>query len=569
MLKSLLAKYIDSGPRTPDVIVLKHLSFENVFGFDGPYDLNLERGIVYLVGSNTCGKTSILHIILYALYGRTPSQPSIVHSGRARGFVELSYTRNGADAFVSRTFGARGGDVVRGDSLAGFIPKNDFLTYNVADNFLSLAYSKMTPAQLRESLASVNGSDKFKALFRDVKETIKRKAAELGVLQQVVRDATVDVLMENKEDLEHELAVSTACLRNHERNRDLLRRATAETQQKLAAAQRINLDTLYTEMAEERRFVMQHCPEPDLDTVESRLNLIGMATAEAPPAVDNLVTQMELLALIDGASPETAPETLATCRVFVSQYKTAYAVEMHKERAYLKQCYNHFLAVDALRDLEQQEKLALSRDSLETDLNSLRASSNALDEDIARTANQVAVFEKQVAQMAFVEANGVVAQSRLDAMVAQAHALEAEVAELQEIARNEHAILKDATETCLSLRFAEINAILADMDVGIRLTLTQGARWALIVEKQMHRLPVAFASGWEQLIINTLMQYAFLPERHYAFLFLDEQFDCIGKSNIPKIDAFLNVLNRRFKHIHVVSHHIELTGENQICLDRD
>lgn len=87
------------------------LEFKNMFGY-GDNQANkifFKQGVTSISAGNTCGKTSIVNIILFAIFGRTPLNPSnstytfdIINNKQSSGYVKLLLNHGGQYYLIER-----------------------------------------------------------------------------------------------------------------------------------------------------------------------------------------------------------------------------------------------------------------------------------------------------------------------------------------------------------------------------------------------------------------------------------------------------------------------------------
>lgn len=88
-----------------------YVEFKNMFGY-GNNVLNVmkfRRGITSISAGNTCGKTSIVNILLFSIFGRTPLNPSnttytfdIINNKQTSGFVRILLNHGGQYYLIER-----------------------------------------------------------------------------------------------------------------------------------------------------------------------------------------------------------------------------------------------------------------------------------------------------------------------------------------------------------------------------------------------------------------------------------------------------------------------------------
>lgn len=88
-----------------------HIEFKNMFGYGNNVlnKMNFRRGITSISAGNTCGKTSIVNIILFSIFGRTPLNPSsttytfdIINNKQTSGFVRILLNHGGQYYLIER-----------------------------------------------------------------------------------------------------------------------------------------------------------------------------------------------------------------------------------------------------------------------------------------------------------------------------------------------------------------------------------------------------------------------------------------------------------------------------------
>jgi DNA repair exonuclease SbcCD ATPase subunit len=87
------------------------LEFKNMFGYgdNTPNKMFFKQGITSISAGNTCGKTSIVNIILFAIFGRTPLNPSnttytfdIINNKQTSGYVKILLNHGGQYYLIER-----------------------------------------------------------------------------------------------------------------------------------------------------------------------------------------------------------------------------------------------------------------------------------------------------------------------------------------------------------------------------------------------------------------------------------------------------------------------------------
>lgn len=88
-----------------------YVEFKNMFGYGSNMlnKMNFRRGITSISAGNTCGKTSIVNIILFSIFGRTPLNPSnttytfdIINNKQSSGFVRILLNHGGQYYLIER-----------------------------------------------------------------------------------------------------------------------------------------------------------------------------------------------------------------------------------------------------------------------------------------------------------------------------------------------------------------------------------------------------------------------------------------------------------------------------------
>lgn len=87
------------------------LEFKNMFGYGSSVvnKMIFKRGTISITAGNTCGKTSIVNIILFAIFGRTPLNPSntsytydIINNREDSGYVKILLNHGGQYYLIER-----------------------------------------------------------------------------------------------------------------------------------------------------------------------------------------------------------------------------------------------------------------------------------------------------------------------------------------------------------------------------------------------------------------------------------------------------------------------------------
>jgi len=87
------------------------MEFKNMFGYSGDRinTVNFRNGVTSITAANATGKTSIVNILLFAIFGRTPLNPvtssftyDIVNSNSSSGFVKIQMEHGGSKYIIER-----------------------------------------------------------------------------------------------------------------------------------------------------------------------------------------------------------------------------------------------------------------------------------------------------------------------------------------------------------------------------------------------------------------------------------------------------------------------------------
>jgi DNA repair exonuclease SbcCD ATPase subunit len=87
------------------------LEFKNMFNYGGGVinKVNFKRGTISITGGNTHGKTSIVNILMFALFGKTPLNPSptcstynVINNNETSGYVKILLNHGGQYYLIER-----------------------------------------------------------------------------------------------------------------------------------------------------------------------------------------------------------------------------------------------------------------------------------------------------------------------------------------------------------------------------------------------------------------------------------------------------------------------------------
>ena len=106
-------KELDTDSKSMCTAVWRPINIEfcNMFGYgnNAVNKMLFKRGTVSISAGNTCGKTSIVNIILFAIFGRTPLNPSassytfdIVNNKQTSGYVKILLNHGGTYYLIER-----------------------------------------------------------------------------------------------------------------------------------------------------------------------------------------------------------------------------------------------------------------------------------------------------------------------------------------------------------------------------------------------------------------------------------------------------------------------------------
>jgi DNA repair exonuclease SbcCD ATPase subunit/DNA repair exonuclease SbcCD nuclease subunit len=88
-----------------------NIEFKNMFGYgdNALNKINFKQGITCITAGNACGKTSIVNIILFSIFGRTPLNPSnttytfdIINNNQTSGYVRILLNHGGQYYLIER-----------------------------------------------------------------------------------------------------------------------------------------------------------------------------------------------------------------------------------------------------------------------------------------------------------------------------------------------------------------------------------------------------------------------------------------------------------------------------------
>jgi DNA repair exonuclease SbcCD ATPase subunit/DNA repair exonuclease SbcCD nuclease subunit len=107
-------KELDTDSKSMCTAVWRPINIEfcNMFGYgnNAVNKMLFKRGTVSISAGNTCGKTSIVNIILFAIFGRTPLNPSassytfdIVNNKQTSGYVKILLNHGGTYYLIERS----------------------------------------------------------------------------------------------------------------------------------------------------------------------------------------------------------------------------------------------------------------------------------------------------------------------------------------------------------------------------------------------------------------------------------------------------------------------------------
>lgn len=229
------------------------LEFKNMFGYGASVvnKMMFKRGTIAITAGNTCGKTSIVNIILFAIFGRTPLNPSstsytydIINNRETSGYVKILLNHGGQYYLIERKTIRKNSKTVtnavlkklnrydfscaiwesniKGDKVKNcselrknnndtFIKElfgdiSDFSLSNLLNKESSLDLLSMTPAEqikVLKKLFKLEIYDSYKELNKtklaDLEKEIANVSVERKTLEPLVNNDITEELLQNKE----------------------------------------------------------------------------------------------------------------------------------------------------------------------------------------------------------------------------------------------------------------------------------------------------------------------------------------------------------------------------------
>jgi DNA repair exonuclease SbcCD ATPase subunit/DNA repair exonuclease SbcCD nuclease subunit len=111
------------------------MEFKNMFGYGGDRvnRVNFKNGVTSITAANATGKTSIVNILLFAIFGRTPLNPSansftydVIHSSCSSGYVKICMEHGGNKYIIDRRTVKKAAASRTSGTLLGQLNKYEF-----------------------------------------------------------------------------------------------------------------------------------------------------------------------------------------------------------------------------------------------------------------------------------------------------------------------------------------------------------------------------------------------------------------------------------------------------------
>jgi DNA repair exonuclease SbcCD ATPase subunit len=224
----LHAKYKAVNEVKPSAWNIRSLRFMNVFAYGGDHvnTIDFINGIHNLCSPNMTGKSSIVNVIVYALFEKTSQNSSskidIVHVGKTEAFIELVFEHNGTGYLIEKTaklkkkkLGFETNFYQLGDMLSPITPLlsgdsmsptrkllngkdsiqsiaeitnyigdfESFTTHNIISTKLGSSLIQMSPADKLRHFQKLSKTDQYEDYMKIVKESLKTEETELTQLQ--------------------------------------------------------------------------------------------------------------------------------------------------------------------------------------------------------------------------------------------------------------------------------------------------------------------------------------------------------------------------------------------------
>lgn len=285
------------------------ITYKNMFGFGNNVvnKMLFKRGTISISAGNACGKTSIVNIILFAIFGRTPLNPSnttytfdIINNKQDSGFVKILLNHGGQYYLIERKTVRKNVKAVtspilqmlnrydftcsiwesniKGDKLRNcselkrnntdtfitdlFGDINDFSLSNLLNKESSLDLLSMTPTEqikVLKKLFKLEIYDAYKELNKNKLSSIEREIAEKRIerktLEPMINDCVTEELL-----VEKDVQI------------DLMTKTLDDCKSELNILQEDKINFIDTLRAYEKQ--VQRIDRSDLPTSKSEINLI-------------------------------------------------------------------------------------------------------------------------------------------------------------------------------------------------------------------------------------------------------------------------------------------------------
>ena len=208
-----------AGQSTWNLVSLK---FKNLFAYGGDHvnTIDFINGIHNICSPNMTGKSSIMYIIMFALYDQisvsgAAKKANLIHNGKTQGFIELTLSHNGQLYLIEKVAKQKGGTGGTGGTagaasvifdtnfyrlpeyhnlngktaqptnqiIAGYVGDfNLFNTHHVISTKLGHSLVNMAPADKLKHFHRLCDTDRYDVYLKKVSEDKKAKSAQLDRL---------------------------------------------------------------------------------------------------------------------------------------------------------------------------------------------------------------------------------------------------------------------------------------------------------------------------------------------------------------------------------------------------
>ena len=175
-------------------------------------EIHIEPGLNIIVGDNGTGKSTIIHAILFSLFGQAAvpfSVDSIPHHGKEDFEVTLSGVASKGEFSITRSKG-EAKVTYGGSSVSGIVAVNNFVVSELVGvdyklfNLVGVVnqgeiefFSQLTKGKRKEYIGEIYNIQQIKDAVASLKEKLKNTKVELKTFESTV--STMDINKEEKE----------------------------------------------------------------------------------------------------------------------------------------------------------------------------------------------------------------------------------------------------------------------------------------------------------------------------------------------------------------------------------